>query len=138
MKSELNIKWLENMAFESEINGHKIIVDADPKFGGENKGPRPKPFVLLAMAGCTGMDVISLFKKFRLNIKDLNIRVVGDMTEEHPIQFTKMHVIYEIKGIDLDARLIEKAVRLSQEKYCGVIATYKKGIEVSYEIDIKS
>ena len=60
------------------------------------------------------------------------------MTEEHPMQFTKMHVIYEIKGIDLNPRLIEKAVRLSQEKYCGVIALYKKGIEVSYEIKIKS
>lgn len=138
MKSEINVKWLENMAFESEINGHKIIVDADPKFGGENKGPRPKPFVLLAMAGCTGMDVASLFKKFKQKVKDLNIRVIGDLTEEHPVQFTKMHVIYEIKGEDLNSKLIEKAVRLSQEKYCGVIATYKKGIEISYEIQINN
>lgn len=138
MKSEINVRWMENMAFESEINGHKIVIDADPKFGGEDKGPRPKSFTLLALAGCTGMDVISLLKKFRIDVDEFKVRVEGDLTDEHPIQFTKMHVIYEVKGKNIDLEKVNKAVKLSQEKYCGVIATYRKGIEISYEVLVKS
>jgi len=103
-KTEINVKWMENMAFESEVNGHKIVIDADPKLGGENKGPRPKAFTLLALAGCTGMDVISLLKKFRMDVDDFNVKVEGDLTDEHPVHFTKMHVIYEVKGKNIDLK----------------------------------
>lgn len=74
-KQEINVKWLNNMAFEAEVNGHKVILDAEAEVGGENRGPRPKPFMLLALAGCTGMDVVSILKKMKVELLDFNVRV---------------------------------------------------------------
>ena len=134
MKSEVSIKWQGNMSFETEISGHKMIIDAGPEVGGENKGPRPKPFVLLALAGCTGMDVVSILKKMRVEFDNLEIKVEGDLTEEHPKTFEGMKIIYEFKGTDLPLDKIEKAVHLSETKYCGVSELYKKAIPVTTEI----
>lgn len=135
-KQEVRVNWLEKMAFEAEVNGHKIILDAADAVGGENRGPRPKPFMLTALAGCTGMDVVSILRKMRVELEDFNVIVEGDLTEEHPKQFTKMHVIYEFKGKDLPLEKLKKAVSLSEEMYCGVSAMYKKVIEVTSEIKI--
>jgi len=124
------------MSFESEINGHKVIIDAKEEVGGQDKGPRPKPFMLAALGGCTAMDVVSILKKMRVELKSLNVIVEGELTEEHPKYFHKMHVIYEVEGENLPMDKIEKAVSLSEEKYCGVSAIYKKVIEMSSEIRI--
>lgn len=136
-KEVVKVNWLENMAFEAEVNGHKIILDAAEAVGGENRGPRPKPFMLTALAGCTGMDVVSILKKMRVEIEDFNVIVEGDLTEEHPKQFYKMNVIYEFTGKDLPLEKLQKAVSLSEERYCGVSAMYKKAIELTSEIRIK-
>ena len=133
----VSTRWLDNMSFESEINGHKIIIDAKEEVGGQDKGPRPKPFMLAALGGCTAMDVVSILKKMRVDMKNLNVIVEGELSEEHPRRFTKMHIIYEVEGEDLDMDKIEKAVSLSEEKYCGVSAVYKQVIEMSSEIRIK-
>ena len=125
------------MAFESEINGHKIIIDATPDVGGNDLGPRPKPFMLAALGGCTAMDVVSILTKMRVDFKSLNVIVEGSLTEEHPRHYNKMHVIYEVEGKDLPMDKIQKAVSLSAERYCGVTAVYKKVIELSSEIRIK-
>jgi putative redox protein len=135
-KQEVKVNWLENMAFEAEINGHKIILDAAEPVGGEDRGPRPKPLMLTALAGCTGMDVVSILKKMRVEVDDFSVSVEGDLTEEHPKQFSKMNVIYSFKGKDLPLEKLKKAVSLSEEKYCGVSALYKKVIEVTSEIKI--
>lgn len=136
MKSEVNIKWLGNMAFEGEVGGHKIMLDAAPESGGENLGARPKPLMLLALAGCTGMDVVSILKKMRVEFDDFQVFVEGDLTDEHPKYYEKMKVIYQFKGKDLPMDKLEKAVSLSEEKYCGVSALYKKVIPVSFEIRV--
>ncbi len=136
MRSEVSLKWQGNMAFESDINGHKIVLDAAPDNGGENKGPRPKPLVLLALAGCTGMDVVSILKKMRVELEGLEIKVEGEIADDHPKTFENMKVIYEFKGKDLPLDKLEKAVSLSEEKYCGVSATYKKGIPITTEIRV--
>ncbi|WP_346858338.1 OsmC family protein [uncultured Draconibacterium sp.] len=135
-KQEVKVNWLENMAFEAEINGHKIILDAAEPVGGEDRGPRPKPLMLTALAGCTGMDVVSILKKMRVEVDDFSVSVEGDLTEEHPKQFSKMNVIYSFKGKDLPLEKLKKAVSLSEERYCGVSALYKKVIEVTSEIKI--
>lgn len=135
-KQEVRVNYLENMAFEAEVNGHKIILDAAEGVGGENRGPRPKPLMLTALAGCTGMDVVSILKKMRVEFDDFNVIVEGDLTEEHPKQFYKMNVIYEFKGKDLPLEKLEKAVSLSEERYCGVSAMYKKAIEITSEIRV--
>jgi len=135
-KQEVKINWLENMAFAADVNGHKIILDAAVPVGGENRGPRPKPLMLAALAGCTGMDVVSILKKMRIELEDFNVIVEGDLTDEHPKQFYKMNVIYEFKGKDLPLEKLKKAVSLSEERYCGVSAMYKKAIEITSEIKI--
>jgi putative redox protein len=135
-KEVVSTRWLENMSFESEINGHKIIIDAEPDVGGEDLGPRPKPFMLAALGGCTAMDVVSILKKMRVDFKSLNVTVEGDLTTEHPRHFYKMHVIYEVEGRDLPLDKIEKAVSLSEEKYCGVSAVYRKALDITTEIRI--
>lgn len=122
------------MAFETEVNGHKLLMDATPEVGGEDRGPRPKPLVMVALAGCTGMDVVSILKKMRVEIEGLEIKVEGNISEEHPKTFTELKLIYEFKGKDLPMDKLKKAVEMSDEKYCGVSAFYKKAVPLSYEI----
>lgn len=136
MKHTVNTQWLENMAFESEVSGHKLIIDATPEVGGEDRGPRPKLLMLSALAGCTGMDVVSILKKMRVKIDDLNIKVEAEMSEEHPKRYTAMHVTYEFKGSDLPMEKLEKAVRLSQDQYCGVNEVYKQVMDMTSEIKV--
>ncbi len=92
--------------------------------------------MLTALAGCTGMDVVSILKKMRVEFDDFNVIVEGDLTEEHPKQFSKMHVIYAFKGKNLPLEKIQKAIDLSEERYCGVSATYRKAFEITSEIQI--
>jgi putative redox protein len=135
-KESVTTKWLSNMTFETEVNGHKIILDSVPEVGGENKGPRPKALMLSALGGCTGMDVISILKKMRVDVDKFSVTVEGDLTEEQPKYFYKMHVIYQFTGRDLPLDKLQKAVSLSEERYCGVSALYKKAIEVTSEIKV--
>jgi putative redox protein len=135
-KEQVKIKWLEKMAFSAEVNGHEMILDAAEKVGGENRGPRPKPLMLAALAGCTGMDVVSILKKMRVEPDDFNVYVEGDLTEEHPKQYAQMHVIYEFKGKNLPEEKLQKAVNLSEERYCGVSAMYRKAFGLTSEIKI--
>ncbi len=135
-REEIKVDWLENMAFKAEVNGHEIMLDAVEAVGGENRGPRPKPLMMVALAGCTGMDVISILRKMRVEVEGFSVRVVGDLTEEHPKHFEKMHVIYEFKGKDLPMDKLEKAINLSEERYCGVSVSYRKAMGITSEIRI--
>lgn len=135
-KESVSTRWLENMAFETEVNGHRIVIDAESVSGGENRGPRPKPLMLAALGGCTAMDVVAILKKMRVELEGLNVTVEGDLTEEYPKHFFKMHVIYEFSGKDLPIDKLKKAVELSEEKYCGVSAVYRKTMEISSEIRV--
>jgi putative redox protein len=134
MKHNVNTSWVGKMKFDSEVSGHHIILDAAEEVGGENAGPRPKELMLSALAGCTGMDVVSILKKMKVELDAFDIKIEADLTEEHPKVYSKMHIIYQFKGKDLDMEKLQKAIRLSQENYCGVSAMYRKAMEVSYEI----
>jgi putative redox protein len=136
MKESINVQWLEGMSFEAEIDGFKIAIDADLEFGGKSKGPNPKPLMMVALAGCTGMDIVSLLNKMRVDYESLNVIIEGDLTEEHPKHFTRMKVIYELKGKNINIKKVQKAVYLSKEKYCGVSYSYKGVMDLEYEIRI--
>ncbi len=136
MKEELVAQWAGGMSFNSTINEHEISVDAHPKVGGEGKGPRPKPLLLFSLAGCTGMDVVSLLKKMRVEFSDFKIDVAAELTEDHPKYYRKIHLSYILTGNDIDKGKVEKAVNLSQDKYCGVSYMLKKTSEITYEIII--
>jgi putative redox protein len=132
----VDVQWTSNMAFKANVGGHEIILDVDEQFGGTNLGPRPKPLLLVSLAGCTGMDVISILKKMRVEPDYFNVKAEGEVTEEHPKHYTKIHLIYEFKGKDLPLDKLEKAITLSQDQYCGISETLKKAVELSYEIKI--
>lgn len=135
-KEIVKTSWLGNMTFEGDVNGHKILVDAETHVGGENRGARPKSLMLLALGGCTGMDVISILGKMKVHVEKFSVYVEGELTDVYPKYYNKMHVIYEFTGKNLPLDKLQRAVELSEEKYCGVSAVYKKVIEMTSEIKI--
>ncbi|HEY5593499.1 MAG TPA: OsmC family protein [Paludibacter sp.] len=135
-KHIIKTEWKGDMAFEADVNGHKVMMDAPIDGGGQNLGSGPKKLMLVALSGCTGMDVVSILKKMRVEIEKCTIEVQGDVTDEHPKQYFKMHVIYEFTGKNLPLEKLEKAVKMSEETYCGVEALYRKAIEVTSEIRV--
>jgi len=137
MKETITTKWLSDMAFESEVDGHKIYMDSSHEHGGKNMGPRPKPLMMVALAGCTGMDVASILKKMREDVEEFSIDIEGDVTEEHPKRFEGMKIIYRLKGKGINRKNVEKAVDLSQSRYCGVSANYREAFPISHEIIIE-
>jgi putative redox protein len=136
MKHVIDMAWTDNVAFEGDMDGHKIIVDATKEVGGSDLGPRPKKLMLTALAGCTGIDVIMILKKMKVVPESFNVIIEGDVTEEHPKHYNKIKVIYQFKGKDLPREKLEKAVKLSEETYCGVTAVYSKAMEMESEIRI--
>lgn len=136
MKDAIIVRWTGDMSFEATVNEHRIVLDAAPQVGGNNSGPRPKPLLMTSLAGCTGMDVISILKKMKVEVSAFDVKVEGTLTDEHPKQYTSMHLIYEFTGNNLPFDKLKHAIELSQEKYCGVSATLKKAVDLSYEIKI--
>jgi len=136
MKHVLDLAWKQNLAFECELDGHHLVIDASREGGGDDLGPRPKKLMLTALAGCTGIAVISLLKKMKIEPESFHVIVEGDLTEEHPIRYHQMKVIYQFKGKDLPLDKLEKVVKLSEDKYCGVSAAYRLAMELSSEIRI--
>lgn len=137
MKAErVTSTFVDKMAFELEVNNHKFMIDADEKVGGENRGPRPKSLMQAALAGCTSMDVVSILRKMRVQFDDFKVHVDGEVTEEHPKHYSHIHVTYELTGKDLEKSRakIEKAVNLSEDRYCGVSFSYKQVMKMSHEI----
>ncbi len=134
MKHEIESQWMGKMQFNALVQGHTIIMDAPERVGGENLGPIPKPFVLSALSGCTGMDVIALLRKEGKALDDFNIKVSGEISKHAPIEYIAVHLIYEMKGKpeDMDAAL--NAVKISQEKICGISHMLKKIIPVTWVV----
>lgn len=135
MKQSIDLTWMDHMGFETDLDGHKITIDTNME-GGHDRGPRPKKLMLVSLAGCTGLDVLSILKKMRVEPDYFNLKVEADMADEHPKLYTHINVIYEFKGKDLPMDKLEKAVNLSIERYCGVSATLGKAVELTHEIKI--
>ncbi len=136
MTNKVVTEWKGDMAFDATVSGHHVMMDASEDVGGKDSGARPKQLMLAALAGCTGMDVVSILKKMKIEPEEFKIDVEGNLTEEHPKHYNKMHITYTFKGNNLDVEKIRKAIELSQEKYCGVSAVYQKTMPVTYEIVI--
>jgi putative redox protein len=113
MNNEISITWKDGLAFEAESEGHHLILDSAEDKGGRNLGVRPKPLMLIALAGCTGMDVVSILQKMRVKLDHFKLKVDGTESEETPKRYTKMHIIYEFWGEDLSYEKLEKAINLS-------------------------
>ncbi len=122
------------MAFDSVVGNHHITLDSAKEFGGRNRGTTPKPLILTSLGGCTGMDVVSLLKKMRVEFEGFSVTAEADVSDDHPKVYTRIHLIYEFTGKDLPPDKVKKAVDLSQERYCGVSAMLRKAADLTYEI----
>ncbi|RLD21913.1 MAG: OsmC family peroxiredoxin [Bacteroidetes bacterium] len=135
--SQIITKHTGGMAFDTLMDGHKVTIDADSDFGGEDNGPKPKPLILLSLSGCTGMDVVSLMNKMRVEYADFEVKVDAELTDEHPKYYHKIHLTYSLKTKPEHHEKIKKAVNLSQERYCGVSYMLSKSSELTHEIDFQ-
>ncbi|WP_042148847.1 OsmC family protein [Paucisalibacillus sp. EB02] len=132
---ELNVKWDGKMAFTGLApSGHELKMDAAESVGGENTGARPTELLLSAVAGCTGIDIISILTKMRLNPTSFQMDVNGERTEEHPKKFTKVNIHYALEG-DLPEEKVVRAIELSMDKYCSVSHSLSAEITASYSIN---
>lgn len=127
--------WQGNMKFTSDNpSGHSVQMDTSPDFGGEESGLSPKAMMLSSLAGCTGLDVVSLLNKMRVNIGAFRIVVDAELTDEHPKYYHRVSVNYHFSGNELNQEKINKAVNLSVERYCGVMEMFRKFAEVETKI----
>lgn len=132
MQSKVVLK--DKMAFEAYADGHSFMVDAAEAVGGQNLGPMPKTLALTSVAGCTAMDVISVLRKMRSEPTGFEVEVDGPLADEHPKKFTAIKIRYLFTGDALDPEKVKKAVSLSVERYCGVIASLRPGAPIETEI----
>lgn len=135
MAHEIDVQWMGKMQFNALVKGHTIVMDAPEKVGGEDNGPIPKPFVLTALAGCTGMDIAAILRKADKNPDDFDMKVVGEISKRAPIEYIAIHVIYDFKGKAENKEAALNAVNDSQEKYCGVSSMLKKALPVTWEVN---
>ena len=133
--NKINAVFQGGMNFTAEINGHKIEIDTDEASGGTNIGTRPKALMLVSLAGCTGLDVVGILNKMRVNFSDFSIGVEGRLTETDPKIYDEVLIKYSIKVKKEDEEKVLKAVKLSQEKYCGVTRMFESFAKVSFEIN---
>lgn len=134
MAHEIKTQWEGNMLFNADTLGGNFKIDAAPESGGEGKGVRPKALMLTSLAGCTGMDIVSLLKKMRAEVDGIEINATGELTDEHPKIYNKVYLEYIFYGKDLKKDKIEKAVQLSDEKYCGVMEMFRQFATITTEI----
>lgn len=138
MAHEIEIQWMGKMQFNALVNGHTIVMDAPEKSGGEDNGPIPKPFILTALAGCTGMDIAAILRKSEKNPDEFDMKVIGEISKKAPIEYIAIHIIYDFKGSEENKNAALNAVNDSQEKYCGVSSMLKKALHVTWEVNYNS
>jgi putative redox protein len=135
-KQHTTMKWRERMTFDgTTTDGHTLTVDAAAGHGGDGRGPKPIELLLTALAGCTGMDVISVLQKKREPVESFEVFVEGQRATEHPMIYTDIEIVYRVTG-NVNPASIERAIELSRTKYCGVQAMLGKAANITdrYEI----
>jgi putative redox protein len=125
----------KNMAFTADINGHKVLMDASADDGGDDSGPSPKKLMLASLAGCTGIDIVSILNKMKVKFSDFSIGVHAALSAEQPKVYNHVKITYKIKLAEADKSKMIKAVGLSTEKYCGVFAMFSSFAKMDTEID---
>jgi len=135
MSHKVVTHWKGNLQFESDNpNGKLVTMDTTPEHGGHNSGLGPKAMMLSSLAGCSGLDVVSILKKMKVPFSDFRIDTYGELTEDHPKYYHTVSVEYHMYGENLDEEKIKKAVDLSIEKYCGVMEMFRKFANVKTSI----
>lgn len=135
---KVRVKWIENVCFmgESESN-HSVILDGPEEMGGRKLGMRPMEMMLIGMGGCTTFDVLTILKKSKQPISDCYAEIEAERAEAVPKVFTKIHIHFVLKGRDLDKDQVERAIKLSAEKYCSASIMLSKSVEITHDFEIK-
>jgi len=136
MEHNIECDWQENLRFDAKIDDFSFSLDANELSGGQGKGISPKPLLLIGLAGCTGMDVISILNKMKIFPESFNVSVKGVLTEEHPKYYANIHITYYFTGSDIPKEKIQRAIELSQQNYCGVYRMLKETAKITYDIKI--
>lgn len=136
---EARIKWIENAAFSAEAgSGHAIVVDGPPDIGGRNLGVRPMELMLISVGACSAVDIVHILKKARQPISDVQVEVKGQRADTEPKVFTAIHLHFIVVGRGLLANQVERAVKLSAEKYCSAsIMLGRAGAKMTHDFEIK-
>ena len=135
---KVRIKWIEGVAFVGESEtGHAVVLDGAPENGGRNIGMRPMEMLLIGMGACTSFDVVTILNKARQPIVDCVAEISADRADEVPKVFTKIHVHFVITGNNLNTAQVERAVKLSAEKYCSASIMLAKSVEITHGFEIK-
>ncbi len=136
-KTNISAKLKGNMAFEMDIGGHTLITDTTVDNGGNDFGPSPKALLLAGLIGCSGIDIMSILKKMRVELDDLNVDIESETRDEDPKIYTYIHIVYKFKGKNVPYDKVERAVKLSMEKYCGVSAMLENAVPITYEVVVE-
>lgn len=132
---KVDIEWKGNMHFKTKTpSGHSLSLDAAPEVGGENLGPRPTEVLLSAVGTCSGIDIVDILRKMRLDVKTFAMEISGERADEHPRRFTHVHMHYRLTG-DLPEEKVRRAVELSVTKYCSVSNSLNAKVTASFEIN---
>src|SRR6056297_2084468 len=134
----MNVKvdLMENLKFNAQReSGHDMPMDASESAGGDDSDARPMEMLLAGLGGCTSIDVVLILNKMKAEIEDFNVDIEAEREDEHPKRFKKIHLNYYIKGKNLDKKKVEKAINLSENKYCSASASLNAEITSSYEIE---
>lgn len=131
------VKWVEGLQFVGQSGtNHAIVMDGSPEYGGQNSGMRPMELLLVALGGCSGMDIVSILSKKKQDVRGVEINVIGKQAEDYPKRFIEIQVEFIIKGKSISEEAVKRAIELSMEKYCSVKATLEHSAKVihSYKI----
>ena len=131
------VKWVEQASFlgETESN-HAVLMDGPPTAGGRNLGPRPMEMLLIGTGGCTAFDVVSILKKSRQAISDCYVELTAERAETEPKVFTKIHMHFVVKGKDIKPEAVEKAIKLSAEKYCSASIMLGQTAAITHDFEV--
>ena len=131
------IKWVEQVSFLGETeSGHAVLMDGPSDGGGRNLGPRPMEMVLIGTGGCTTYDVIHILKKGRQQVTDCVVEIQADRATEDPKIFTRIHFHFIVSGTDLKADQVERAIKLSAEKYCSASIMLGKVADITHDFEL--
>lgn len=132
-----NVLQVKGITFTGKAeSNHWVTMDGPADFQGCDAGTRPKELLLIGLGGCTGADVASILAKMKEKIQRFELELEADVSTEHPKVFTKIHIKYKFWGENLNQGNLEKAITLSQEKYCSVSAMLKKSVEITHSMAI--
>jgi putative redox protein len=133
----LSVNWVDGMLMVGKSHsGHSITMDGPTEIGGENLGVRPMEMLLLGVAGCTMIDVVTTLKKMRQNLIHCETKISAERADEHPKVFTDIHIHFIVQGKDLDSKKVDKAITLSAEKYCSASIMLGKTANITHDFEV--